>query len=371
MIISNKKLYLLPIILVLILVAAFFVYFFVKTQGEKVNYLIQGVPYYGVYTNYFDADDTFVTSLYDVLNYWGDTRFTISELRNKIPSDPHNNFFSRSEEFLKENGYEFYQWNSGKSGGELSEIKKFVNPIKKIPTLVFQRRTLNSDNPVVGVRLVIGVFDSQKKVITHDHDFGNNYEISYKDFLSMFAPQFRLILAIWPSDKLRPLLKPDNIGEYPARLAIMDKAGTLLMRGAYAVKLENAGLLNESSKQYRAFTEDPDFNIFPPAYRISFYSGYAHLLVLMDRTEEAIDIIKEKALPINNNLDEPSEGWTGQIEVFRVMPRSEKKFATPYIVLAEAYIKDKNIAKARENLEKALKIYSGSAEAKNLLNSLK
>ena len=77
--------------------------------------------------------------------------------------------------------------------------------------------------------MVIGIFDDEKKVIVHDHLLGNNYEISYQDFENMFLPNARAILAVWPSDKIKGIIKgPNSQTSYPPRLEAMDKLGPVL-----------------------------------------------------------------------------------------------------------------------------------------------
>ncbi len=214
------------------LAGGWFYYF----QIYHVNYLIKGVPYNGIYNLFFErADSTLISSMMDILGYWGDKRITLSQLLEKFPppditrkpAPPAS--IQDVKKFFEENGYETYYWTSTDSGKEIKEIKKFVNSVKKIPVVVYQKRSFDEESSAKAFRVVIGIFDRDKKVIVHDHNFGNNYEISYQDFEKMFRNDARVILAVWPSDKIKgQIAGPNYNAPYPSRLEAMDRVGNIL-----------------------------------------------------------------------------------------------------------------------------------------------
>ena len=223
----------------------------VHEQAEKhqINYLIRGVPYFGFCNLYFhQADSTIISSIMDILDYWGDERFGIEDLKEKFLAESQNKPSTiQMLNFFRENGYQAYRWASMEPGKELKEIKKFVNPEKKIPVIVFQKSSLNLENKIRDFRVVIGVFDDEEKVVVHDHNFGNNYEISYSDFESMFQDDARAILAVWPSFGIEKFLSgSDHQSDYLQRADLFNKLGPLLTtEAAEAVRCFSIGKFKE------------------------------------------------------------------------------------------------------------------------------
>ncbi len=105
-----------------------------------VNYLIPGVPYNGIQNLFFfeEVNSSAIASVMDILGYWGDERFDIPALKEKLkqpsfPQDSYQEPYIVIQKFFEENGYEIYKWGSADPGNEINEIKKFVNPVKKYP----------------------------------------------------------------------------------------------------------------------------------------------------------------------------------------------------------------------------------------------
>lgn len=374
--ISTKNVFL--IVLILFAVAGGFFYYFYYDNRAQVNYLIPGVPYYGFYNYFFDADSAAFTSTADILGYWGDGVNPPDLLDKFIKGDSNtgdrakralqiqeinlNSLQIRS--FFQERGYETYRYVSAQAGNEINEIKKFVNSDKKIPVIVYQKRSIDPTRTTYGFRVVIGVFDSEKKVIVHDHDLGNNYEISYQDFEKMFDSNSRVVLAVWPSEKLLATLKsPDYTNPYPKRLNAMNNAGELLIKAGNALWLNRNQKYEEALKLYKEFITDPKIEYFPPAYRVAFYVFLAQLYVQVDKIDEAIKVLNEKALPINHDLTQSYDDWE--------KPLDKDKFAKPYYILGDIYQKKGNKKLARENFEEVLKIYPDDKTTQEALSKLK
>jgi tetratricopeptide (TPR) repeat protein len=338
----NKKqtVIIITISIFLLLIGGWFYY----SYFLSINYLIPGVPYNGIYNLFFqNANSPEISSVMDILGYWGDERFTLADLRQKFlrPAT------STIKGFFEENGYETYLWNSFESGGEIKEIKKFVNKDKKTPVIVFQKRSLNSSS--IGPRVVIGIFDNEKKVVVHDNLLGNNYKISYQDFEKMFTNNSRAILAVWPSDAIKGLIKgPDYTKPYPARLEAMDKLMPVLisLSEASRYRFEEA-TIEKSIAAYKEAIENPNFQYFPQAFQVDILSEYANNYIRLKRFDDAIKIINEQILPINKNLSEAPAGWY-------VLPLDE--FARPYFLLSFAFFqkgqKDLAIANYKKYKEK-------------------
>ncbi len=340
----SKKITLIVLAVILVIAAAAGVYL-LYLRSVQVNYLIPGVPYNGIYNLYFQrADSSAISSVMDILGYWGDDRFSVSKLKEIFmspvgttspaiftPKRAVNTLTIRK--FFEDNGYQAYQWTSPNPGNEVKEIKKFVNSKNKIPVIIMQRRLSNDAESVFGFRVVIGVFDKDGKIITHDHDFGNNYEISYKDFEKMFNQNARTILAVWPSKELAGKIKgPDYNAAYPQRLASMDKIGLLLVTkgvdGAASYRLHD---YKKASEYFQEMTDSPDFEYFPAAFQVDVLSSLARSYVFLGEFNKAIKIMNERVLPLNQNLNKPFPGWT---------VLSVDRFVYPYFILSQAYLKN-------------------------------
>ena len=349
-----------PIIIIIVLfflflaVASWFYYLY----NPKINYLIPGVPYNGIQNLFFKrANSSVIASVLDILGYWGDERFDVENLKEKFPDTlmfPTSSVSSLTiKNFFENNGYVTYLWTSPGSGREIEEIKKFVNPEKKIPVIVFQKRSFNPDSQAAGPRVVIGIFDKDKKVIIHDNALGNNYEISYQDFENMFTNNSRAVLAVWPSEELKKNIKGPNYSmSYPSRTENMEKVVSLLMKftedSVYRDRPEESAKLNIF---YKEIVDDPNFKYFPRPFQVSILTTFAgiNFSSYIKRYDEAINIINNRVLPLNKNLSEPYEGW--------YIPPIDQ-FSRPYYILAVAYFKIGQKELAIENYKKALELRS-------------
>jgi len=356
--IKDKKFYFLVIVVLLVIAGLFFAWRIFYFQPE-VNYLISGVPYNGIYNLFSqNADSTRISSVMDILGYWGDERFKLSDIKDKFPVNKPV-YSQELKKFFEDNGYETYRWTVFEAGGELRQVKKFVNEKKKIPVMVFQRFAVQPGIDVAGYRVVIGIFDQDKKVAVHDHYLGNNYEISYDNFEKMFANDARVILAVWPGEKLKETIKgPDYSRPYPPRTRAMDETGGILISGRGQglkyfskddKKIKELGL-----EIFGYFVNDLKFAQFPLAFRLSSLALWAQMNLALEKPDEAIRIINESVLPYNKNVNQQAEaGW--------VLP-NHGQLLYPYIVLSRAYLKKGQKDLAIANYNEAKKI----ADAINL-----
>jgi len=368
----KKEIGVIVLIVLIVGVSAFFYSYFYQSQ---VNYLIPGVPYYGFYNHFFGANSTLITSVASLLGYWGDTRFSSFDLMGYFYKDRKISDAITTQEiadFFKLNGYNVERWISEKPGNEISEIKKFVNQDKKIPVIVYQKRSLAPDNQQSAFRVVIGLSDRDKKVTVHDYAFGNNFQISYDDFNRMFLLNARAFLSVWPTDDLRKKIKGPNYDTaYSGRMAAMDEMGDYLARqneiNFYFLSGDYAKALEIQQK----FIGDEKFNSLPPAYRVYFNTFLAKIFLGLNQPAKAIEIIIDKVLPLNFNLDEPFDGWTEQISYFKDNNYSRASLAYPYYALGLAYTAEGDKTLAKKNFEEVLRINPGYKLTPEVLQQLK
>lgn len=325
---------------------------------SAVNYLIPGVPYHGIYDLFSKrANSATMSSVLSVLEYWGDKRFRITELRKTLFSK--KVFPSRMavKKFFGDNGYQTYLWQfsgTNENNQIIKEIKKFVNSREKIPVMVYQKRFLNPQSSIFGPRVVIGIFDNKNKIRVNDDIMGSNYEFSYQEFKNLSAKNyFPAILAVWPSEKLKGVIEGPNYSMvYPLRSNVMDKLSPLLIKLTDALfysrfRGRGNGNLKRSVTLYKEVVNHPDFQYFPRSFQISMFSSFARALIRLEQFDEAIDIINTRALPLNENLDEPSEGW--------LIPSIDKS-PRPYFILSLAYLRKGQKKLAIENYKKMVKL---------------
>lgn len=377
---TTKTRYIIISFVLVIAVGLFGIFGWQYFNRNQVNYLIPGVPYDGVYSHFLEFDSPVVTSVADILGYWGD-EVDLPFLSSAL--EGYDITTSQLENFFQAKGYKTYLYVSGQAGNEINEIKKFVNPKMKIPVIVYQKRSIDPDRISNGLRVVIGVFDNEKKIITHDHDFGNNYEISYTDFEAMFRPNARTILAVWPSTDLAKKIKgPDYSRVYQARWPEMEKIGQFLMKGADFVTFYFQKNYEKASQLIPELIDDPALSYLPPAHQVQLYSllvrnSLGRLDVSQNNSnnpvilDEAIDFINNQILPLNNNLSQPYKNWTEQIEFFKNHNYSEDKFVTPYYLLGRVYLLKGDNEMARKNFEEALKIDPSHKASQTALQQLK
>ncbi len=376
-----QKKYLIPVVLATVIFIVVFVYYWFWQTPEpaeqvvqEVNHLIAGVPYYGIYNHFFDTPFgvrlELTAAVASILGYWGDNRFSLEDLVERFPPDK---FFNSEEiyKFFEDNGYERGKvgWVGTKEGLAISRIKRYVNLQQNIPIIVYQVQPGTPERYPGIYRVVIGLFDKNEKVVVHDYNFGNNYEIPYADFEKMFQSNRGAIMAVWPSADLAPSLKRElPAPSYPKRIEAMDKLGPLLTKRNKVVLLARDGQYGGAIEVQREIVNDPAFSYFHPAYKVFFLSMLAKYFLLAGQPDETINLINSKILPLNNNLTEPYADWPDQSDGLTAFG---DKMAFPFRLLGQAYLEKGNEESARKNFEQALKIDPNDKESLKALESLK
>src|SRR3990167_3883219 len=226
-----------PLLFLLVILIGAAGFYFYTSYESPVNHLIEGVPYYGVYNLYPDYASAAI-SVATVLRFYSDERVSFSDLKDMFPDARHKeeDDLSNSQKALEffetqvYNAFSIKLLDDEYKDNKVKEIKKYIK--KDVPVIVIQQKRLDtkeSDIEKSGWRVVIGVFDDEKKVIVHDAALGNNYELSYSDFEKLFFPGASRMLAVWPKDTLaKNLPKPGNGQPYSERSAVMKNAYTVI-----------------------------------------------------------------------------------------------------------------------------------------------
>jgi hypothetical protein len=318
----------------------------VATQGT--SYVIPDVPYVNI-INGFRFSDT-AAAMFSILKYWGDTSTDLIALSNAYP-----------------NGGIYYTTTTpdrigpyfdGKGLNTLrvqlktiDDMRKYINKDAKVPLLVFQKPSISISSYIFGfrARVVIGLDDIKKTVIVHDYWLGNNFEISYSDFLTLSAT----FMAVFPKQQTNI----DRVHvEYPQ---ISDNERKMLESNMIyyfnyyttttATSTLSSSMLNKIFKT--GFLDNPDFQNMPPAFKMTAYDSQGRMLLKVKDYDGAIEAFTEAA-SYDHDLDKPFGKWPA------VLITNSGQSIYPYYFLGETYMAESRTALAQKNFEKVLSINS-------------
>ncbi len=359
---------------VAIIFGALFYFYPVTIPGQKANeHLIAGVPYWGSFRGTpINTNGAFI--VYSILHYWGDDRFSVKEISDKFslsPTDDPNATFSGIDlykdiaDFFTTNGYDARIVEAP----QLETIKSFID--KDIPVIVSERLVSEKELPpnikLVGTtRLVIGYSDKEKKVITHDNIFGNNYELSYEEFDALRSGMTAKVIIVEPKEEILGALKGVNRSIlYPKRLAIMDSPGIRRMHikwnAIYSLYLEPSLTTEERLKWTAELLEeivfDTAFNELHPASRVVMSQFLARVYVNrhIEYYNDAIKLLEKVTFPLLSPeiLKKPYGEWE------RPNPEMYDDpgwYSSSWITYGYAHFKLGNRAKAGEAFRKAVSL---------------
>src|SRR3989344_3489974 len=158
---ENKKVLFFVLVAILIGFVGLYFYFYYE---PRVNHLVEGVPYYGVYNLYPDYTSAAI-SIATILRYYNDERVSFGDLKNEFSDsrqreeDDLSNF-QKALRFLETQGYNTFSiklLDDKYKDRKINEIKKYIQ--KDIPVIVIQQKRLDtkeSDIEKSGWRVVIG-----------------------------------------------------------------------------------------------------------------------------------------------------------------------------------------------------------------------
>lgn len=333
-------------------------------------YLIQGVPYWGLYVGTNLANPA-TADAYSILTYWGDGRFTPNQISKLHPSWRKSQMATQIllRDFLIKNGYDVRVLPT-------QEINELIPYIKENTPLVLVQR-MGTDTPefLVTSRLLIGYDNKNKILIFHDYLFGNNYEITYENYESLLDNNNGALI-VTPGEALKAEIKgPDPSLEYPKRLTIMDSPE----QRDIAIKVAMVSYLNNLYKTTGVQTglrivqllEDilasEGFKNLHPVARISMSVDLARMYTNeLGEHERAVSILINTTLPLlDYDLYEPFEEWGRDGSLVY----SSSWRIAPWEILGTAYLRLGEKKKARESFEQALKIDPTNEGIKKLLKN--
>ncbi len=333
-----------------------------------VNYTIPGVPYIGIHNHTGKFNGLFAdkdSAIVSVLEYWKPGENDLKKIRQAV---------ARKERTVPEMA-NFVNGMSGMKAElkalKLDELRGFVSFQGKTPLMAFF--ALDENQPAemryYPARVLIGIKESEKRLIFHDYWLGNNYEITfdaYNKLLEKTPPALRnKYLVIQPVDLKNKLkeIKKRQISTYPARTEIMDKAEQMFKNYALAWDPHDSGQYDLAINYFSKVLGNPKFEeFFPPEYKVRAYSELAEMQLGKNDLENALKNV-QKAVEMNHDLDKPFGDWPGY-ELGGNAPGRLGEITVPFRVAGDIYMRMNNFEKAKENYAQALVIKPTNSKAK-------
>jgi hypothetical protein len=343
-----------------------------KVSQIPVEKIINGIPFYGMYTSGFKFGFNFyeekpkipfglLASLGEILGYYKDKHFNPNDPDNLkgLYADIQKNSSEgdlsekRVGEYMKQLGYETAHLITFGSNESIDLMKAMIN-CHDSPIIAYQKITPSSE--VRGYRRIIGYSEEKKEVLVNDSFFGSNYAISYDDFSSMFDGGDRSLFTFWPSAKLAGTLEgPDRDKGYEPQSKLANLAASLFHDNIDGVAQSNLDP-ETNIKTQEKFVQDRRFGeALPPLYRVNFYCLLASGYNRQKNPEAAINLVTNKILPINKELDKVYPGFAPYL-VSKKYNYQENDSLWPYEILMEAYILKGEKSKAENVLAERMKL---------------
>ncbi|HLM84117.1 MAG TPA: hypothetical protein VK254_02835 [Candidatus Bathyarchaeia archaeon] len=340
---------------------------------RKIDYVIPGVPYIGSFNHVGDFSqlDTLTSETVAALEiYWypGEkNNADISLFFNKISSEkPLFGAKDVSDYFVQAGKY-----SAKIEHLQLDALKKYINPDARTPLLVFL--ALDADQPIENIysptALVIGIKESEQKLVLHDPWAGNNFEISFDEFnkrMERMRPEWRNnYIVVQPTDFKNKLkeMKSRSFAPYPARTQTMEKTLDMFRNYALGWGADQAGQFDSAIGYFQKAKNDPRYEeYFPPAFKVYLT---AYLAEAYSRKKDLDNATKYAAesISLDHDLDKPFKDWPG----YELRSNAAEHFGEitiPYRVQGDIYLAMKNFQKAKESYARALVIRPGNPLAK-------
>lgn len=296
-------------------VTTFGVFYYLRSR--KVDYVISGIMSVSLY-NDLDAHRTVnhsgVAQIVGLLRYWGEP----VDVGNKEEIEAIEVLFDpvtgpkidAMRNYFGKRGYSF----DGEILRTPSDLKKYINPKTKTP--LFFNITQTLDYPtLVDYRLLIGIRDSDKKLIFHHFTLGNNAEVSFEDFeklwnthpYSRFRRRYFIIRPHNFKERLASLSQ--NLPPYPPPSPLPAILRPILPDFTLGLRTTPDPVIRIS--HFEKLTSSPQFSVLHPSIQVVVYTSYGKAQIQAGRLQEALATL-EKAESLNRDLDEPYGLWPRQ-----------------------------------------------------------
>lgn len=344
-----------------------------KNSSNNADFVVSGVPYFGIYNHkgktIGGATDTAAT-VASVLEYWYPGENNLKEIGKTIITK-NGDAFIGSDAI---NNYINYAYKDKLTIREekldLNGLKKYINSDTRTPLIAFLPVSNDQPSDVAyhPAAVVIGMKETEKKVVLHDYWQGNNYEISYADFekrLGGSGNQGQFIV-IQPVNLKGTLVKLAKISPapYPARTDMMGKDEAMFQNYALCSRTFVAGQTGMALGYCEKTLNDTNFEAsFPPYFKVALYVYLAGIYNIMGNDLNKAEGYARKAVELNHDLDKPFKDWLGY-DINMSRADSAGKASWPNQVLGNVLRNKGQFQEAIDNYNMALNIYPANRGAK-------
>lgn len=344
---------------------------------RKTDYVIPGVPYFGVFHHKGEkagvSGDT-ASAVASILEYWNLGHNNLADITRYLNGGGSRLIgFDRIKDLVDmKGGYEVKEVHLE----NIEDIKKYVNSGSRTPLFTFfpvapdQTDALNYHSSIV----IIGIKDSERKVVLHSYWFGNNFEISFDDFEKMWGlmreGERNNYLVIRPTD-LRGGLKEISkriIDEYPARTSIMTGQYNMIKNCAYTRGSYLLGLDDMTIRFGSLVENDSKFSDLPSFFKVNLYYEIADAYRRKKDNQNALDYAN-KAIYFNHDLDKSVGEWPGY-NMSIANPETVGIDSNPYKILGDVQFQMGELAKAYDSYKRAIEISPSNQNAQAALKFL-
>lgn len=348
---------LLYIAVVVLLIGGYLAYTY-YFRLRPIDYVIQGVPYVGISSPLNIGNFSHYAGVMSmVFNYWGDTRWKVTDLLVRLPPEPIRPGepidLSDLAQFANEQNYNAYI----STGKEIRDLEQYIN--SKVRTPVIVRVDMAPDYTASTWQVVYGILESKKEVIVHDYFFGNSRTLSFDYFLQVWGyPKSRsrpfAYLIVQPKDLEGALREKRNaVFEYPPTDPVfgeIEEAERLYVTGAGFVV--NKQSFSDATKTLLRLISHPQFPKLPPYQRIMAYTYLAESYLKTDEIAKAKESIRA-AEDLNQNLKQPTPPWPPA----KNADAPADKLSSPFFVRAEIQIAEQDRTAAIKTLRFILNLF--------------
>ena len=340
---------------------------------KKVDYVIPGVPYIGIYNHtgkYSVLDFSTAPAVASVMDYWypGEKNYSdINKYFNDI-SDANETVGAHNiSQIFTEDG----KYSVKEEIFQLDDLKKYINADTRTPLLASFKIDANQpiDVPYPPLVVIIGVKESEQKLILHDVWLGNNFEMSFDEYnqrQAQLPPAKRYnFLVVQPTDLKNKLneVKSRSFSGYPARTATMQNAENMFKDYAIGWGAEKAGQADIAVEYFLEVRNDSNYDrYFPLALKAYLAAHLAEVYLQKKDFDNATKYIAE-SVSLDHDLDKPLNDWPGY-ELGSNAPGHFGEITLTYQVQGDIYLATGDFGKAQESYSAALVIKPDDPRAK-------
>lgn len=379
------------LVIAVLLVLAFYFLLQQKSPGIK-DYVIEGVPYYGIFNHKGDAsylNNEVDASIASILAYWNpDEANNFADLATALSVDwavLENTGADRNTYTLDDIGYSLadlatFVENWGPYTAAivdipLTQLGNFINPGDKIPLYTNILLSPDPELDYASPAVLVGVRGSDETLIFHNYWLGTYVEISFDDFASQTQQDTEDIIYPFLAIQLNEAATIDSESDYqqiqtPVRTGLMNRLSDLMETYAYAAQGFRYQDHEFSIEQFELLVNDPRFESeFPPYLKVSALTLLAYEYIQTGDYESARPYA-EAAVEMNADLDKQEGEWPG-IDIITNAESHTGEIATTHEILGDIHMAEERSDDAIVQYEKALTIMPNDPELRAKLAAVK